>query len=314
MNQPLHIFVPLALMAVVATADLAADEVLAVLDVDRVVVQYQRVPVVLGLAYVGVPEHPDAHAAALARLTELAADARVRVVYQPEFGTDQEGGARVMLNTSDGSLNEQLLSEGLVPFVAGVGEEPRYARRAQRAETEAKRAKLGVWAEGAPAVVASADAPAASEPEQRQRGSSNRRERASSNAAFVAELNSDTYYPIDAPEVASINPRRRIEYATEAEARRAGKRPAVRASAARGGGLDAAAEAVERGRTLLGQAMEAGNTPRRDQLYQEALADLSAAVQIYAEHLEQNENDEAIGERLREAMQMRYSAMKNRRA
>lgn len=68
-----------------------------------------------------------------------------------------------------------------------------------------------------------------------------------------------------------------------------------------------------KGRDIYNQALDAGNTPKRDQLYKEALKELTPAMAIYSKLVEKNPNDTSLGVKLQECMRLRYGAVKQQR-
>jgi hypothetical protein len=68
-----------------------------------------------------------------------------------------------------------------------------------------------------------------------------------------------------------------------------------------------------KGRDVYNQALDAGNTPKRDQLYKEALKELNPALAIYAKLVEKNPNDTSLGVKMQECMRLRYGAVKQQR-
>ncbi len=68
-----------------------------------------------------------------------------------------------------------------------------------------------------------------------------------------------------------------------------------------------------KGRDLYNQALEAGNTPKRDELYEKAYQELHAARAIYSALVEKSPNNEALGFKLLECNKLHYGAIKQRR-
>lgn len=68
-----------------------------------------------------------------------------------------------------------------------------------------------------------------------------------------------------------------------------------------------------KGRDTYNQALDAGNTPKRDLLYKEALKELNPALAIYSKLVEKSPNDTSLGVKLQECMRLRYGAVKQQR-
>ncbi|MHC5068502.1 MAG: thermonuclease family protein [Planctomycetota bacterium] len=288
-------------MALVAALAAASEPVIAVVDADAVVVNYKRLPVHLKLADIEVPAAYREQAKA--RLEELLADGSVQVMYAEGFGVDDRGTGLVHLKAGRHHINGVLVEEGLARFI-GDATASRHAQAVLSYQDRAQRAKAGLWAEAAapePApVVASARQPAARPAATQPSG------------PFCAELDGSFYYPSDAAVVADIHPRRRIYYASRAAAERAGKRAPPEQIDVAAAGRDQADSLFDRGRGLYADALAAGNTPRRDELYGEAFVVLTQALQVYT-RLADAEGGTALDERIRETSQLRYGAMKQRR-
>lgn len=279
---------PLLLIGALSAAE--HGEILAVLGADRLAVQYHQLPVVVRLAEIEVP---DATAdAARARLEE-AAGKRGNVAWTPELGADDAGTPRVYiaLGTDLRTLNESLVEAGLAR-AKPLGSGGRQRERLADAEARARKARAGLWAAAAPAA---APAPAAPAP-------------------FCAEIDGRHYYPADAPEVARLNPKRLVSYASEAAARKAGKVPwQASAPSAAASTLEDARAAYGRGKRLVEEAAGQGPTPERDELYERAFLELSAALQVLNRLAEAKPDDAKLGEELRQCAQLRYAAMKSKR-
>lgn len=279
------------LLLLVSGALVAAEhgEILAVLGADRLAVQYHQLPVVVRLAEIDVP---DATAdAARARLQE-AAGKRGNVSWAPDLGADDAGTPRVyiVIGTETRTLNESLVEVGLAR-AKPLGSGGRQRDRLAAAEDKARKARVGLWADGATA--APAQAP---------------------SAPFCAEVDGRHFYPSDAPEVARLNPKRLVSYASEAAARKAGKIPwQASAPSAAASTLADARAAYGRGKGLVEEAAGKGPTPERDELYERAFLELSAALQVFNRLAEAKPDDEKLGEELRQCAQLRYAAMKSKR-
>jgi hypothetical protein len=293
----------LALLAASALAAAEHGEILAILGPDRVAVQYYQLPVVVRLAEIEIPaETTDA---AQAKLGE-AAGKKSNVAWAQDLGADDGGTPRVYitLGSEAKSLNESLVEAGLAR-AKPLGQGGRNRERLAAAEAKAQKQKLGLWAAAAPAAppVAAPAAPVAAKPA------------ATSKAPFCAEVDGKHYSPSDAPEVNRLNAKRLVYYPSEAAAKKAGKQawqPAA-PSAAGGSTLEDARAGFQRGKALVTEAAGFGPTPERDKLYERAFLELSAAMQIFSRLAEAKPDDEALGEEMRQCMQMRYGAMKSKR-
>ena len=293
----------LALLAASALAAAEHGEILAILGPDRVAVQYYQLPVVVRLAEIEIPaETTDA---AQAKLGE-ATGKKSNVAWAQDLGADDGGTPRVYitLGSEAKSLNESLVEAGLAR-AKPLGQGGRNRERLAAAEAKAQKQKLGLWAAAAPAAppVAAPTAPVAVKPA------------AASKAPFCAEVDGKHYYPSDAPEVNRLNAKRLVYYTSEAAAKKAGKQawqPAA-PSAAGGSTLEDARAGFQRGKALVTEAAGFGPTPERDKLYERAFLELSAAMQIFSRLAEAKPDDEALGEEMRQCMQMRYGAMKSKR-
>ena len=79
-------------------------------------------------------------------------------------------------------------------------------------------------------------------------------------------------------------------------------------------GSEAAADAIfAKGKEAYNDALAKGNTPARDEAYEKAYQYLTKAMQDYSALAEKKPNDEALGEKLRTCMQLRYGTVKQRR-
>jgi hypothetical protein len=68
-----------------------------------------------------------------------------------------------------------------------------------------------------------------------------------------------------------------------------------------------------KGRDLYNKALDAGNTPERDVLYEKAYNELHAAQAIYSKLVEKNPNDTSLGLKLIECNKLHYGTVKQRR-
>lgn len=278
----------------------AADhgEVLAVLGADRLAVQYYQLPIVVRLAELDIPaETVEAAQARLGKATGLKAN----LTWAPDLGADDGGVPRVYvsLGTESKSLNEALVESGLARF-APSGQGGRVRDRLAAAEAAARRARVGLWA--------TAEAPAKPSPPPGVAA------KPAAAGPFCAEVDGRLFYPSDAPEAATLNPKRLVYYANEAAARKAGKQPWQAAAPGSAGTTIADARAaVSRGRALLTQAVDMPATAERDDRYQRAFLELTAGMQVLNRLAEAAPDDEKLAEELRACMQMRYTAMKSRR-
>lgn len=283
------------LLLLLASGMLAAaehGEILAVLGPDRLAIQYYQLPVVVRLAEV---EIPDGTADGAKASLDALVGKRTTLTWAPDLGADDAGTPRVYVSVGaeTRTVNETLVESGLAKArLQGTG--GRNRDRLGAAEAKARKAKSGVWAAGdAPAAPAAATTKA---------------------APFCAEVDGKHYYPADAPEVARLNAKRLVSYASEAAARKAGKTPwQASAPSAAGATIDDARAAYGRGKALAEQAAGKGPTPERDELYERAFLELSSALQVFNRLAEAKPGDEALGEELRLCMQLRYAAMKSKR-
>ncbi len=281
------------LLLLLASGILAAaehGEVLAVLGPDRLAIQYYQLPVVVRLAEIEVP---DGTADGAKASLDALVGKRTTLTWAPDLGADDAGTPRVYVSVGaeTRTLNETLVESGLARTrLQGTG--GRNRDRMTAAEAKARKARSGVWAAG--------DAPAAPT--------------TAAAAKFCAEVDGKHYYPADAPEVARLNPKRLVSYASEAAARKAGKTPwQASAPSAAGATIEDARAAYGRGKALAEQAAGKGPTPERDELYERAFLELSSALQVFNRLAEAKPDDQALGEELRLCMQLRYAAMKSKR-
>ncbi len=282
----------LILVLVLAAQLLAAVESCPIISTpagDRVVLTYKGLPVAVGLALVQVPAAQQPAAREL--LVSLLAKQRAELIWLAEFGTDDNGVARVQLSVGSTNVNEQLVARGLATYQP-VKPDSAAEGVFKRAQEKAKKAALGMWkgAAAAPATTAVARGP------------------------FCSELDNGYYYATGSSEVANVSPQRLIYYPDEATAQKAGKRKQVKAEVTKRGTTEPDADAAfESGKDIAAKAVDAGNTPERDQLYEKAYVDLTQAMQIYSTLVDQRPDDEKLGEKLRVCMQLRYGTVKMRR-
>lgn len=262
--------------------------VVAVPAGDRVVLQYKGLPVAVGLALIEVPaaQQPAAREALIA----LTAKKSAELIYLADYGVEANGGARVQLQVGTATLNEELVARGLAKYQPTA--KPSAAEGIiKRAQDKAQKAGLGLWkGAAAPATVTLAKGP------------------------FCAELDNGYYYPTGSREVANVSAQRLIYYPDELTAQKAGKKKAIKVEAVKRGTTEADADAAyASGKETAGEAVDAGNTPKRDELYEKAYQDLTQAMQIYSALVESKPDDEALSGKLRDCMQLRYGTVKMRR-
>ncbi len=305
-----------AAVAAVAGAAGASESctVVGVAGPDRVVVDYAGLPVDLPLAYVEAPSDASAREACQKQLASLVGSQRVTVSWRKGFGTDTDGAARVRMTVGGKDVSTELVAGGFARYSPGASgsaerdvEDP-----IKSAEAKAKDAHQGIWGEPASAPAAepssTASAPAAPAGPTAAAGGP--------PGPFCSEIDSTYYYPSGDATVANVNPQRLIFYPDEDAAKRAGKQPspghgvAVPAS----DGSEASADAIyDQGKDIYARAIDAGNTPERDQLYAQAFVVLTKAMQVYSALCEKRPTDDALGEKLRRCMQLRYGSVKQRR-
>ena len=302
----------LRLLAVAAVAGpLIAAETFTVADVvagDRVVVTVGGAPVALPLAHVEIPEAQ--RAAAKDQLTKAAKGKAVVISFMPDYGLDANGSGKVHLLLGGADLNAALVENGLARFQPG----PRTAavdKTMKAAQDKAAKAKRGLWA--ADAVAAATPAPA--ENEAKAAPVAKAPPGGAAKGDFASELNSKYFYTAGHRALGNVNPQRLIWYKDEAAAKKAGKQAApLEEAPAAGGGTETNADSVfSVGRELYQQAIAAGNSDARDQLYEKAFVKLSDAMNIYGALVEKDEKNEALAEKLRVCMQLRYGSVKQRR-
>jgi hypothetical protein len=258
---------------------------------------------------------------------------KVDVIYKPGFGNDQDGAAKVQLVAGGTNVNELLVSGGFAKYARSPKPESE-DEPIRKAEQRAQANKAGLWsgqgawaAAAAPAVadasapaadttVAAADTAPAAAPAPAPAAVPVKAAPAKATGPFCSELNSKYYFPSDNRAVANVNPQRLIYYPDEAAAKRAGKLPSpqTQQEGLTSDGSEASADAIfAKGKDIYAQAIAKGNTPERDQMYEQAFVVLSKAMQVYSALCETRPDDEKLGEKLRECMQLRYGSVKQRR-
>ncbi len=303
-----------------AVVGLAAVEVriIAVPAADRVVANVGGIPVVLGFAHIEVPTATAD--ATRQQLVTLIEGKTVRIDHDAVWGTDANGAGRIHIHVGQVDVAVRLVEEGLAKLVADIGTAGTKERLLATSQERAQRAKKGVWAEDAPATVVAASKPAPA-PAPRPAAPAPRPPATSASAApaplgaFASELNNRYFYPSDHRALANVPRQRLIYYADEAAAKRAGKLPSPDDTPAlQGEANESAAEAIfAKGERTYSEAIAAGNSSRRDQLYGEAFKTLTEAMNIYGELVEKDESNATLAEKLRRCMQLRYGAMKQKR-
>ncbi|HYE04018.1 MAG TPA: thermonuclease family protein [Planctomycetota bacterium] len=305
-------------LAALAAAAIAGESyaVVGVADADRVVLNYRGLAVTVGLAHIEVPEAQ--RAKARDRVRELTRAKKAEVHYLPDFGVDDAGAARVHLTVDNADVAEVLVAKGLAKYVPGAKRAAKFEDPLKKAQEQAQKGKLGLWAAGGegarveaatpatpatPAPVAAAPVPAAPAAP-------------AAKGPFCSELDSPFYQASGDAAAAAIPVGRVIFYKDEATAKKAGKRLREAAAADLPTGEDeASADAIfAKGKGVYAEAIAAGNSSKRDDLYEQSFQILSKAMTIYGALVDQRPDDEALGEKLRECMQLRYGSMKQRRA
>lgn len=274
--------------------------VLAVPAPDRVVVMTKTFPVVLGLAHVAVPEDDAGRAKAQAKLTELMKGKKCSILYTDKFGTDEMGAAKVQFVINGENINAALVAAGLARFQDGAGSDPALEKVVKDAEAKARKGGTGLWAK-------TGEEKPAGKPSQVA---------ANKKGPFCSELDTPFYFASDSAEASKLNPQRVIYYPDEATAQRAGKKAKtkVETAAITSDGSEAAADMIfAKGQEAYNTALAKGNSPERDKAYEEAYQYLTKAMQDYSALAEKKPNDEALGEKLRKCMQLRYGTVKQRR-
>ncbi len=292
------------LLVATQTAAMAVDVLYPVVSVpapDRVVVLTKNFPVVLSLAHINIPSDDASKAAAQKYLADLLKGKRVSILYTDGFGTDEAGAAKVHFLMGKDNVNASLVGEGLARFEEGQKPLPSYERSVRSAEEDAKKAKKGIWKNGDKPQMAKVKESAVA---------------ANKKGPFVSELDTPYYYASDSSDAAKLNPKRVIYYPDEATAQRAGKKQKVKVekAAIASSGSEADADAMyKKGEDAYNDALDKGNTPARDEKYEEAYQYLTKAMQDYTALVEKDPKNEALGEKLRKCMQLRYGTVKQRR-
>jgi hypothetical protein len=287
-----------SLAGVAAAAD--AYPVVAVPAPDRVVVMTKTFPVVLGLAHIAVPDDDTTRAKAQAKLTELMQGKKCSILYTDKFGTDEMGAAKVQFVIAGQNINAALVEAGLARFQDGAKPDPALEKVVKDAEAKARKGGAGLWAK-------------AEEPKPAGKPS---QVAANKKGPFCSELDTPFYFASDSADAAKLNPQRVIYYPDEATAQRAGKKAKtkVEQAAITSDGSEGAADMIfARGQEAYNAAVGKGNSPERDKLYEEAYQYLTKAMQDYTALVEKKPSDEALGEKLRKCMQLRYGTVKQRR-
>lgn len=287
-------------------------EVLAVPAADRVVVELSRMPVALSLAHISVP---DASApATLATLEKLVVGKKVSITHDAAWGIDAAGTGKVHLRVGTTDVVVALVEQGLAEVVPGAKPDATKDKLLAMSQDRARSGKKGIWGEAA---VATAKPTPAEKPDPAAKPvSAAKPEPAKPTGAFASELNGRYYYPKGHRALANVNPQRLIYYTDEAAAKKAGKTPApIETADKMGAPTEANADKIfAEGEKIYAEAIAAGNSTKRDDLYGQAFAKLSDAMNIYGSLVEADESNEALAEKLRRCMQLRYGAMKQRRA
>lgn len=299
-----HHAVVVALLVALTGAGVAvagdAYPVIAVPAPDRVVVMTKTFPVVLGLAHIAVPEDDATRAKAQAKLTELMKGKKCSILYTDNFGTDEMGAAKVQFVVGGTNINAALVEAGLARYQDGAKPDPALEKVVKEAEAKARKGGSGLWAK-------SEEVKPAGKPSQ---VASNKK------GPFCSELDTPFYFASDSAEAAKLNPQRVIYYPDEATAQRAGKKTKakVEQAAITSDGSEAAADMIfAKGQDAYNIALGKGNSPERDKHYEEAYQYLTKAMQDYTALVEKKPSDDALGEKLRKCMQLRYGTVKQRR-
>ena len=276
--------------------------VLAVPAGDRVVIQYKSLPIAVPLAVIEVPAGQQA--AAREALIALTSKRTVDLLYLPEFGADAGGSARVQLRVGKVLLNEELIARGLAKYQPSA-KPSAVEQTLARVQDKAQKSGIGLW-QGS----ASVD----QQPAGAKVGAAKPAAAILAKGPFCSELDNDFFYATGAREVANVSAQRLIFYPDEATALKAGKKKAVKSVATKRGTTEVDADAAFAvGREITSKAVAAGNTSQRDELYEKAYQELTQAMQIYSGLVDQQPDDAALAEKLRECMQMRYGTVKMRR-
>lgn len=299
----MRVLAPVLLGTCVWAADTVA--VVGVPAPDRVVIDYKGLPVAVPLALLEAPADAAGRAACQQRLTALLGGQRVEVQVMAAFGADAEGAARVQLLLPKGSVNESLVAAGLARYQPSKAPDSGFDGVLRRAEDKAKKAQLGLWATARPEapVAVSAPTPPPARPAK-----------AAPTGRFASELDSPFFAPLDSPALAGIDPARLLRYPDEATARRAGKKPYPALARPPRASSEAEADAVfAQGEQVYAQAIAAGNSSQRDDLYAQAEVYFTVALQAYGVLADKRGDDEALGAKMQKCNQLRYGSIKQRR-
>lgn len=305
----MRVLAPLLLGTCVWAADTVA--VVGVPAPDRVVIEWKGLPVAVPLALLEAPADAAGRAACQQRLAALVGGQRVEVQVMAAFGADAEGAARVQLLLPKGSVNESLVAAGLARYQPSKAPDSGFDGVLRRAEEKAKKAQLGLWA-AAPAAArpeapVAASAPASTPPPAKPA-------KAAPTGRFASELDSPFFAPLDSPALAGIDPARLLRYPDEATARRAGKKPYPALARPPHASTEAEADAVfAQGEQVYAQAIAAGNSSQRDDLYAQAEVYFTVALQAYGALADKRGDDEALGAKMQKCNQLRYGSIKQRR-
>lgn len=302
------------LTAVVGLAAVEA-RIIAVPAADRVVANVGGIPVVLGFAHIEVPTATAD--ATRQQVVTLIEGKTVRIDHDTDWGTDANGAGRIHIRVGQTDVAARLVEEGLAQVMASIAADGPKERLLMASQERAKRAKKGLWADDALATVVAAAKPAPT-PTPKPATPAARPAPSAAPAplgAFASELNNRYFYPSDHRALANVPRQRLIYYADEAAAKRAGKLPSPDDTPALQGEANesAADDIFAKGEKTYSEAIAAGNSSHRDQLYGEAFKTLTEAMNIYGELVEKDENNAALAEKLRRCMQLRYGAMKQKR-
>lgn len=304
------------LLLVLGFAPLAAVtvEVLEVKDAENILVRYNDLQFTVPMAHVALSQDPELRQEAIAYLKKHLEGERTRMTYRDEFGLTKDQRTPVHLSIGRDNMAEELVERGLASYVPGKDFDRAFERDIKSAEARAKEAGKGMWAEDASPEAKPEDPIAVAKQAQKPREDVALANAQETEDAVVAELGSRHYYPVDDKRVSNINPQRLIVYKNAESAEQAGKRAAPAPASAQPETSRAnAREAFESGKQLYVAAIDAGNSHRRDQLYEQAFQQLSVAVRMYANLAQTTPGDEELASEMREAMQLRYGAMKQRR-
>jgi hypothetical protein len=286
----------LATLALVQVAAVDA-KVLATPAADRVVVELSGLPIALSLAHIQVPE--SIAASTIKELEKILGGKTASISHDKAWGIDASGTGKVHIRVGTIDLVPYLVEQGLAQVVPGAKADPTKDKLLAMTQDRARTAKKGLWGASMPSIASTA--PSANPPP---------------TGAFASELNNRFYYPKGHRALANVNAQRLIYYGDEAAAKKAGKVPAPLEEASKmGAPTEANADKIfAEGEKIYASAIAAGNTTKRDDLYQEAFVKLSDAMNVYGALVEKDENNEALAEKLRRCMQLRYGAMKQRRS